>query len=305
MTAPTKRLDERARAATCTIPESIYEKVEEGLGQFFASLTSIDATTLVQGMLDGSKAFNRLLTLERYVGTSEGRVLEIGSGYGTNLIMWTKFGVDMTGCEPEGHGFSSTLEVSRELCTINGVDPQRIVEGAGENLPFPDATFDVAYSAYMLEHTADPVRVLSEALRVVKPGGYLHFELPNYLTPFEGHYMAIVPPVVWKPILPWYVKHVLRKDPHFATTMRTEINPFWVKRVMRELSQTQPNEIVSLGEDLFCERLRDFKFETAAVQSRLGALIGVAQALNRANWVARSLVLTGTFSPIVLTVRKK
>src|SRR5205823_1401841 len=97
-------------------------------------------------------------------------------------------------------------------------------------LPFSDESFDIVYSAYALEHTEQPETVLLESMRVLKPGGVLHFELPNFLTPFEGHYLAIMPPAFWKGLLPWYVKHILRRDPAFARTLRTEINPIWIQR---------------------------------------------------------------------------
>jgi hypothetical protein len=50
------------------------------------------------------------------------------------------------------------------------------------------------------EHT----RILSAFLwspRVLRPGGLLHMEMPNYLSYFEGHYLVFQPPIIWKPML--------------------------------------------------------------------------------------------------------
>ncbi len=43
----------------------------------------------------------------------------------------------------------------------------------GERLPFGDAEFAVAVAANMLDHVQDPVAIMSEAHRVVRPGGML------------------------------------------------------------------------------------------------------------------------------------
>jgi ubiquinone/menaquinone biosynthesis C-methylase UbiE len=295
-----------ASKGDCVVPEHVRAGVEAGLGQFMSTLNGIEPATLASDMLDTSRATPRVEILRRFANTDGARILEVGSGFGTNLVVWCKkFGLDVTGVEPEGHGFSSTLGLSRELCKVNGVDPARIVEGKGEAIPFPDASFDIVYSAYALEHCDDPKQMLSESLRVLKPGGTLHFEIPNYLTPFEGHYLKVTPPVVWKPILPWYVAHVLRRDPGFAETMRTEINPFWLKRTMSELAARYPHELVTMGEDIFIQRLRNFTFEHQGVQSRISSLVKVASALNRGDLIAKAMVRAGIYYPLFLTAKKQ
>jgi ubiquinone/menaquinone biosynthesis C-methylase UbiE len=47
-------------------------------------------------------------------------------------------------------------------------------------LPYPDMSFDVAYSIEVIEHVEDYERFLTEALRVLKPGGVLFVQTPNY-----------------------------------------------------------------------------------------------------------------------------
>jgi SAM-dependent methyltransferase len=46
-------------------------------------------------------------------------------------------------------------------------------QGDATRLPFPDASFDVAFCRYLLIHIADPMAVVREMMRVVKPGGFV------------------------------------------------------------------------------------------------------------------------------------
>jgi SAM-dependent methyltransferase len=43
----------------------------------------------------------------------------------------------------------------------------------------PDASYDFVMSSHMLEHSANPIRVLAEWRRLLKPGGYLLLVLPE------------------------------------------------------------------------------------------------------------------------------
>ena len=52
-----------------------------------------------------------------------------------------------------------------------------------EILPFEDNTFDLVYSAFVLEHLENPEKVILEAIRVTKKGGVLGFIAPNYGAP--------------------------------------------------------------------------------------------------------------------------
>ncbi len=48
-----------------------------------------------------------------------------------------------------------------------------------EPLPFPDESFDVVVAAEVLEHLRLPERALTEAMRVLRPGGLLVGSVPN------------------------------------------------------------------------------------------------------------------------------
>jgi len=55
----------------------------------------------------------------------------------------------------------------------------RVAQGSVTALPFPDASFDVAYSFKVLAHVVDIRGALAEMVRVVKPGGMVLAEFYN------------------------------------------------------------------------------------------------------------------------------
>ena len=50
--------------------------------------------------------------------------------------------------------------------------------GDAHRLPFQDNSIDSLIYQAVLEHVQDPRRVINEAARVLKPGGYLYLEVP-------------------------------------------------------------------------------------------------------------------------------
>ena len=92
------------------------------------------------------------------------RVLEVGSGLGLlaaevaqQLSQGTIAGIEYAP-EQLAHALVPTPNL-------------RFLRGDAHRLPFPDDWFDVVYCRYVLEHVRDPLRVLQEMRRVLKPGG--------------------------------------------------------------------------------------------------------------------------------------
>ena len=286
------------------VPERVRASAEQSYGAFFQKISKASSKICAEDHLDLKKSIKRAELLERYTPLRNKKLLEIGSGFGTNLAMWIeRHQIDGYGLEPDGPGFGASFAASRELFSANGIDPERITSAKGEILPFEDASFDIVYSANVLEHTDNPAKVLEEAIRVLRPGGILHFEMPNFLSYFEGHYNVIQPPILWSSVLAQWVR-LLGRDPSYAMTLRTEINPVWCRRIVRELSKKYPVELVSLGDEIFLDRLaKPFQFETGRTSNALQPVIKGLQRLNFGNWIGRLIVAAQGYYPIYLTLK--
>lgn len=63
-----------------------------------------------------------------------------------------------------------------------------IIQMDAHQLNFKNETFDVIFSYDTFEHFENPEKVLQEAIRVVKIGGYIFLDIgPLYLSPFGAH----------------------------------------------------------------------------------------------------------------------
>jgi demethylmenaquinone methyltransferase/2-methoxy-6-polyprenyl-1,4-benzoquinol methylase len=92
---------------------------------------------------------------------------------------------------------------------------QRLSRGMAEQLPFPDATFDVVSMGYALRHARDLETVFAEYRRVLKPGGRL--VLMEIARP-ESRLMLAFARLYMKTIVP-KITRVSAEDPSAGTLM--------------------------------------------------------------------------------------
>ncbi len=285
-------------------PEALAQ-VRGTQGVYFAPLMKIDPDKFAEDTLDPRKAEEAAETLEEYVSLRNKKVLEIGTGCGVAHIVWQKkFSIDAWGVEPEGEGFDNSADVARDLIEANGLDVNRIKNAPGEALPFADASFDVVYSSNVLEHTNDPAKVLREAARVLKPGGVLQIVCPNYMSYFDGHHAAFHPPIISSGFFRWWIKWVYRRDPAFAATIRTEINPRWARRQIKAISYSSPLTILTLGEKKFIERMNNANVGEWMAMGILKRMVSALREIGISGLLARLIVTFNGWTPLIITLKK-
>ncbi len=104
------------------------------------------------------------------------RVLDIGAGYGGSMRRIVR----ETGCEAVCLNISETQnDHNRYKNRRQGLaDQVKVVHGVFEDIPEPDASYDVVWSQDAILHSDERAKVLAEVWRVLKPGGYFVFTDP-------------------------------------------------------------------------------------------------------------------------------
>ena len=128
---------------------------------------------------EGSLEFSHpgMKILQRYINKNDVyKILDIGCGEGTRLA-----GLINKNKEKEGRG----IDISNTAIQMakKNYPYLNFIKSDLENIPFKNDTFDLCYSAYVLEHLDNPEKLLEEARRLLKSNGVLILIAPNYGSP--------------------------------------------------------------------------------------------------------------------------
>ena len=99
------------------------------------------------------------------------RLLDLGCGPGTISV-----GLAVAVAPGELHGIDmeeSQIEMARAAASAGGHENAEFRVGDATALPYEDASFDVVHCHAVLTHVPDTQAVLTEAKRVLKPGGLM------------------------------------------------------------------------------------------------------------------------------------
>lgn len=152
---------------------------------FYATITETDPAIvrrLIDAMETRAAQPQQRAMLQAYLSEvtfpPDARVLEIGCGSGAIsrvLARWPSVS-EVVGVDPS----PIFLEKAHELGA--GIKNLTLEEGDGRGLRFEDRCFDVGVLHTVLCHVPGPERVLAEAFRVLRPGGWLAVFDGDYAT---------------------------------------------------------------------------------------------------------------------------
>jgi len=99
----------------------------------------------------------------------KGKLLDIGCGNGKFLSMMWDLGWEVQGIEPD----TQAARIAKEHFGV------KVVATTLEEAKISDNSFDAITMSHVLEHVADPIALLKECYRVLKPAGRLVIIVPN------------------------------------------------------------------------------------------------------------------------------
>lgn len=99
------------------------------------------------------------------------KLLEVACGSGAQALLFCRNGAELTAIDISEKSVAETKKVLME----NNFKQVPLKKMDAETLSFKENTFDLVYFNSLLMHIKDKDKVISESLRVLKPGGKLIF----------------------------------------------------------------------------------------------------------------------------------
>lgn len=158
-----------------------------------------------------------------------GRLLDIGCGTGFRLSVASARGWQAEGVEPSAFASQVAREHYGQTCHTGRLD----------DTPYPDDTFDAVILHAVIEHVTDPRGLIGEAARLLRPGGVIALQTPNY-----GSRRVKLRGAAWNEIRP--PEHIVMHSERSLTRLATGAG-----LVLRDFS-THPRYTVSPPEVRGC-----------------------------------------------------
>ncbi len=190
-----------------------HSSYETGTTHFgFATVSTYDKAEMVKSVFDNVASqydlMNDLMSLgihrlwksifvDRLEPRSETKLIDVGGGTGDIAIKFLKSGGgEVTVCDIN----FEMVNLGRDRAINKGLLSKiNWVNGDAENLPMPEHTFDAYTSAFCLRNVTNIESALSEAHRILKPGGHFlclefsHVVLPIIRKMYDTYSFNVLP----------------------------------------------------------------------------------------------------------------
>ena len=235
----------------------------------------------------------RLRLIAHYGGALPGRrILDLGSGMGG-----TSVALGLAGAAP------LAFEYNRAYCDIIRLRAGRydmglpVVNGAGEYLPFANASFDLVIAWDVVEHVQDPARLLAELARVLRPGGRVLLTVINRFAFRDPHYHL--------PLLNWLPRPLAeaiieqrgrsKRGADFSDRQRLSEMHYYTMGGFRQLAAHHGFRVGDIRED----RVRHHQGSAGGLKGQARDLLG-RLGLARVAYIAYRSLFQGTYELLLV-----
>jgi 2-polyprenyl-3-methyl-5-hydroxy-6-metoxy-1,4-benzoquinol methylase len=235
----------------------------------------------------------RLRLIAHYGGALPGRrILDLGSGMGG-----TSVALGLAGAVP------LAFEYNRAYCDIIRLRASRydmtlpVVNGAGERLPFGDASFDLVIAWDVVEHVQNPALLLAELARVLRPGGRVLLTVINRFAFRDPHYHL--------PLLNWLPRPLAeaiieqrgrsKRGADFSDRQRLSEMHYYTMDGFRRLAARYGFRVGDIRED----RVRHHQGSAGGLKGRVRDLLGRV-GLARVAYIAYRSLFQGTYELLLV-----
>jgi SAM-dependent methyltransferase len=115
------------------------------------------------------------------------RILEVGAGTGRDAVALAKAGAEVLTLDY----VAGSLGLTVKAAGLSGTTVAPVC-GDGTGSPFADGTFDVVFHQGLLEHFPDPLPLLRDNIRILKPGGHVVVDVPQTYHYYTVAKMALI-----------------------------------------------------------------------------------------------------------------
>jgi 2-polyprenyl-3-methyl-5-hydroxy-6-metoxy-1,4-benzoquinol methylase len=172
------------------------------------------------------------------------RVIDVGCGSGVLLARMKRLGWEVEGTDVDAGAVKATQ--------ARGI---RCTQGDLSALNFPADHFDAVHSSHMLEHVSDPLALLRECHRILKPNGRFVCLTPN-VTSWGHHYfgpswLCLDPPRHLHLFTPVAIRKAAEQAGFSIIRLETTARTAWVYGAMSfRIRKTSRSSIAELNNPL-------------------------------------------------------
>jgi ubiquinone/menaquinone biosynthesis C-methylase UbiE len=225
-------------------------------------------------------------------------ILEVGCSAGLNCYALKNIfpAAKVIGLEPEVEAINVANSMSGNIRLDKNPEFKL---GVGEEIPLQSNSVDLIVCHTVIEHVKDVERVIFEMARVLKPGGYLHIEAPNYVWPHEPHLDIWCIPLLGKPFVRFFgLLQRKNKNIGFLDHLKF-VTPFRLERCFKVNKLDWDNRV----QQKIFNALQGDQSQVKAYR-RSAAALQMINRLGLGRLLGTIILRTGFYPSVLYTVRK-